>query len=232
MKYFKSLTSTSDYIKEHVNELDNFECVLCDEQTKGRGRDGHTWESHVKKNAMFSILIKDQKIIKKFNLLSVITGLTIAEYLETVGLSDVMIKWPNDVLVNDLKIAGILLEGNIPQYIIVGIGLNVNQTSFPHFPATSIKNEIQENLDTRLVVNDLFDLLKTRYKSLGDDLYDYIDDYNDKDYLLDKEITFMKDGELCEGIAKGIDLDGSLKVIYNNKTINVFSNEVNLIRKK
>lgn len=230
MKGFKELPSTSDYIKEHVNELENFDSVYTDTQTKGRGRTGHTWESEPGKNAAFSILIKDKSIVEKYNLISIVTGIAVATYLETIGIDNVQLKWPNDVLVNSKKICGILLEGNVPNYLIIGIGINVNQMKFDGFEATSIKNIIDIKLQPSLVAVDICNLVIDYINQVGKDLGSFVNDYNNFDYLLNKEITFAYKGETLKGTAHGINNDGSLKVLNNGENININSEEVSLVR--
>ena len=231
MKYLERIDSTNNYAKEFIEELDDFECVFTLNQFRGRGRTGHEWVSEPFKNIAFSLVIKDDEIIKKFNLISILASLVVADYLELLGATNVKIKWPNDVYVNDKKICGILLEGNLPKYMILGIGINVNQEFFGELEATSIKNELDFEIDPKLVAVDIVDALKYRIGELKDDLGELVEEYCQKDYLLNKTISFTKDGRILEGIAKGIDFDGSLKVLYENSLINVSTNEVNLVRK-
>lgn len=231
MKYLERIDSTNNYAKEHIEELDDFECVFTMNQFKGKGRTGHTWESEPFKNIAFSLVIKDDEIIKKFNQISILSSLVVANYLELLGIENVKIKWPNDIYVNDKKICGILLEGNLPKYMIVGIGINVNQEFFGELEATSIKNELNIEIDPKLVAVDIVDSLKYRIGELKEDLGELVEEYCQKDYLLNRTISFTKDGNFLEGIAKGIDFDGSLKVLYENKLINISTNEVNLVRK-
>ena len=227
----KEVTSTNDYIKEHINELDNFECVYTSNQTKGKGRTGHTWESEPNKNVALSILVKSDKIIKDYNIVSILTGVVVADYFEALGLNNVSLKWPNDVYVNEQKVCGILLEGNLPEYLIIGVGINVNQTKFEGFSATSIKNELGMKVDPHLVAIDISESLIDALKHIDEDINAVIERYTQLDYLLNKTISFKYNGEDLIGIAKGIDFDGSLKVMCDNKLINVSSNEVNIVRK-
>ena len=227
----KEVNSTNDYIKEHINKLDNFECVYTSNQTKGRGRTGHTWESEPNKNAALSLLIKSDKIIKNYNIVSILTGVVVADYLEALGLSNVSLKWPNDVYVNEQKVCGILLEGNLPEYLIIGVGINVNQTNFEGFSATSIKKELGMKIDPNLVAIDISESLIDALKHIDEDVDAIIERYTSLDYLLNKTISFIYNDENLTGIAKGIDFDGSLKVMCGDKLINISSNEVNLVRK-
>ena len=231
MKYLERIDSTNEYIKNHLDELSDFECVFTMNQFKGRGRSGHTWESEPYKNIAFSILIQDDNFLKKFNLISILSSLVVSDCLENIGIKNVKIKWPNDVYVNNKKICGILLEGNLPKFMILGIGINVNQENFGELEATSIKNETGVELDPKLIMVDIVDGFKYRVNYLKDDLGELMEEYCQKDYLLNKTISFMYNGEKLEGIAKGIDFDGSLKVLYKDTLININTNEVNLVRK-
>ena len=232
MKAFDKLPSTSDYIKEHLKELHNFDGIYTSTQTNGRGRNGHTWESEPGRNAAFSILIKNKDLIEKYNLVSIVTAIAVSNYFENIGMPNVQIKWPNDILVDGKKICGILLEGKLPEYLIIGVGINVNQVNFEGFEATSIKKVLDLKIQPSLVAADVNDLILDTITDIGSDLSEYIDEYNDKDYLLNKEVTFTYQGQKCEGTADGINLDGSLKILMGDKEINVTSDEVNLIRNK
>lgn len=226
------VNSTNEYIKEHEIELDDFECVYTSKQTKGKGRTGHSWESEPNKNAAFSLLIRNDKIIKKFNVVSVITAVIVADYLENLGLENVSIKWPNDIYIKDRKIVGILLEGNLPNYMIAGIGINVNQTNFQELHATSIKNELEIDIDPFLVAVDISDMLIDTLKHLDEDEESLLERYMELDYLANKTISLIYNNEQIEAKALGIDKDGSLKISYNNNILKVSSGEVSLVRKK
>lgn len=232
MIYLKEVDSTNTYIKDHVDELDSFECVFTDTQTQGKGRIGHTWISEPKKNAAFSLLIKDKDIISKFNQISILTGLVVAEYLEMLGIQNVTLKWPNDVYVNGLKICGILLEGKLPDYVIIGIGVNVNQKSFEGLSATSIYNEMGTRLDTKLVASDIVDYLIMKLKNMTENLDKQdIEQFINKDYLAGSTVSFSYNGETKEGQALGINEDGSYKIKIDNKVLSINSSEINTIRK-
>ena len=145
--HFDEIDSTNHYLMNSYQLLDNFTFVSTDYQSKGKGRNDRVWESIKGLNLMFSILIKDSKLINEFNALSLMSAVEVAQVLESYGIDNVSIKWPNDVLVNDKKICGILLEGQLPEYVVIGIGLNVNQKEFPdnlRRPATSLVNELNK----------------------------------------------------------------------------------------
>ena len=136
--HFKTLESTNQYLQNLLNEgidiVDNI--VVTDFQTSGKGQGKNVWESEDGKNLLFSIAL-DMSFLKAENqfLLTQMISVTIInvlkKYLPEESLS---IKWPNDIYFNDKKIAGILIKNEIRGMMmgtsIIGIGLNVNQTSF------------------------------------------------------------------------------------------------------
>ena len=136
--HFKTLESTNQYLQNLLNEgidiVDNI--VVTDYQTSGRGQGKNVWESEDGKNLLFSIAL-DMSFLKAENqfLLTQIVSVTminvLKKYLPEESLS---IKWPNDIYFNNKKIAGILIKNEIRGMMmgtsIIGIGLNVNQTSF------------------------------------------------------------------------------------------------------
>ena len=152
MKYhylhFAETDSTNSYLKNSYKLLNNFTFVSTDYQSAGKGRNDRIWFSNPGENLMFSLLIKDENLLKKFSSLSIISAAIIAELIETLGIIDVSIKWPNDVFIKDKKVCGILLEGQILEYLVIGAGLNVNQKSFPdglRKPATSLSLELNKD---------------------------------------------------------------------------------------
>ena len=156
---FKQIDSTNNYLKNSYKLLDNFTFVVADYQTNGKGRNDRVWSSEEGKNLMFSFLIKDQDLLKKHNALSIISAIEVAKLLEAYQFKDVSIKWPNDVLIADKKVCGILLEGQILEYIVVGVGLNVNQKVFPdglRRPATSLSLEAKKDFNVDEIEKELF----------------------------------------------------------------------------
>jgi len=109
--------------------------VITDYQTQGKGTDSNTWESEKGKNLTFSlILYPDFKADHQF-LLNKAISLAICDFLHAeLPHNDITIKWPNDIYIGDKKVCGILIQnsviGNHLDYVVVGIGLNVNQTIF------------------------------------------------------------------------------------------------------
>lgn len=136
----KSVASTNSWLKGNAAGLPHGTVVLTHDQTAGRGQRGNSWEAEPGKNLTLSILLRPEAIhpSKQF-LISEMVSLAVVDTLEKflvpyVNRERITVKWPNDIYVNDLKIAGILIEHSITstriEQTIVGIGLNVNQTQF------------------------------------------------------------------------------------------------------
>ncbi|MDD2574974.1 MAG: biotin--[acetyl-CoA-carboxylase] ligase [Acholeplasmataceae bacterium] len=141
--YFKTLSSTSDYLKENYQDFPSFTFVQTGYQTNGRGQFDRKWSSNERENLLFSFLIKDIEINRIDNIKKTVLS-SIIETLKTFKIQATY-KPPNDLYVNGKKICGILIENlfelNVCHYVVIGIGLNVNQTKFEGFQATSLKNE-------------------------------------------------------------------------------------------
>ncbi|MGO9569196.1 MAG: biotin--[acetyl-CoA-carboxylase] ligase [Desulfomonilaceae bacterium] len=126
--------STQDLAKEWAKrgEPEGL-AIMALNQTKGRGTSGHSWVSPPGKNLALSIILRPRLAPEKAPLLGMMTSIGVAETVEASIGRPAQLKWPNDVLVDGRKIAGILLEASLSNreicYVIVGIGLNVNAES-------------------------------------------------------------------------------------------------------
>lgn len=166
--------STNEVARDMAQKPDTAEgtVIICDDQTKGRGQRGNSWESVPGKNLTFSILLRPGflKIQEQF-FLNMITSLavrdTVAHFLPT---AEVKVKWPNDILIGNRKATGILIENGINrnriEYSVIGIGLNVNQASFITPRATSLQMESGADLDKQAVFECLIGALEYYYLRL------------------------------------------------------------------
>ena len=231
IKHLKEVNSTSTYIKEHINELTNFDIVSAEHQTSGKGRTGHSWEDTNNENILMSILIKEPSIIESYSILSIALGVIVFKYLTNyLPPKAISLKWPNDVYVNGQKICGILLEGKLPEYVIVGIGLNVNQKAFSVDNATSLSLETEYEFKIDNIRELFFKHLISELSLFSKNKDRYVAEFNRHNYLKDKEISFNRNGKQEQGVAGDVNLNGSLSVSINRKIENVFFDEVSLIR--
>ena len=172
---FKTLESTNQYLQNLLNEgidiVDNI--VVTDYQTSGKGQGKNMWQSEDGKNLLFSIAL-DMSFLKAENqfLLTQIVSVTMINVLKKYLPEDsLFIKWPNDIYFNNKKIAGILIKNEIKGMMmgtsIIGIGLNVNQTSFNESIPNPISMKMITGNDFELetILNDIcFELRALSYE--------------------------------------------------------------------
>ena len=171
--YVTECLSTNDFLMQFSlkNSIEEGSMVLTDFQTKGKGQRNNFWNSNRQENLLFSfILFPKIKLSEQF-VLHIITSLSVYHLLKKIGLSNVKIKWPNDIYVNNKKICGILIENQIfkkrIKKSILGIGININQKDFGNIKATSIYNEINKKTSRKEVL-DLFKTYFSReYNKMG-----------------------------------------------------------------
>ena len=229
--YFPTIDSTNLYIKKHYKELNNFTFVSTSFQTSGKGRNDHIWLSNKDENILFSLLIKDKEIINKGSLLSLVTATSISEVLERNKFNNVYIKWPNDIYINSKKVSGILLESQLPKFIVIGIGLNVNQNEFDNefkVEPTSLYLEKKKEININNLKKELYENLINNVLNCSD-INKYISYFNNHNYLLNKEISFIYENKNRVGKVIGVDNNFNLIVNSNNENIYLNSGEVNII---
>ena len=216
--YFDTIDSTNTYLKKHYKEVNHGVVVTSTVQTKGRGRSDHTWRSE-KGNLYFSYLLKDklshQLIFQELMKVSV----TICRVLKELGIK-ASIKYPNDILVNQKKIAGILIEtksdGEL-EYIITGVGLNVNQVDFNDLShkATSLHIENEKTYLINNILKMIIDTYNTQPVTF--------DDYIKLSYVIGRKIRYNSKIMVVNGITE----DGRL-ILEDDEIIYVSVNEITL----
>ncbi|MDO4500480.1 MAG: biotin--[acetyl-CoA-carboxylase] ligase [Erysipelotrichaceae bacterium] len=228
--HFETIDSTNTYLKNNYQFLDNMTFVSADYQSSGRGRNNRNWKSENGDNLLFSLLIKEESLIKEFKTLSIISAFSLIEVLKEYGI-EAKLKWPNDVYVNDRKIAGILLEAvtlNKIECLIIGMGINVNQKEFEgdylRLP-TSIALEYKQDVDLNLFKIMLYATLEDNLKKVREN-YDFYKEIVQYDYLKDREVYALIRNEKKKIKVLGIEKDFSLKVEYEGIIDNLESGEI------
>ena len=229
--HFDEIDSTNNYLKNSYQLLDNFTFVSADYQSKGKGRNDRVWESIKGLNLMFSILIKDPKLLEVSTILSLTTAVEFAKLLERYGIDNVSIKWPNDVLIGDKKVCGILLEGQLPNYLVIGVGLNVNQKEFHNNlrrPATSMSNELDKDIDLEDLKEQLFPNIINNFNKLDRD--EYLSYFSKHNYLLNKRVKVNINQQLFIGEVVGIDNNFNIQILCNDILLHVDSGELEILQ--
>ena len=234
MKYhylhFTEIDSTNNYLKNSYKLLNNFTFVSTDYQSAGKGRNDRIWFSNPGENLMFSLLIKDENLLKKFSSLSIISAAIIAELIESLGIKDVTIKWPNDVFIKNKKICGILLEGQILEYLVIGMGLNVNQKSFPdglRKPATSLSLELNKDLNVNEIKEQLFSQMTKELSALNS--HKYLEYFKNHNYLENKRVRALVNNQPFIGEVIGIDDNFFLQIKTGDMLLHIDSGEIEIL---
>jgi BirA family biotin operon repressor/biotin-[acetyl-CoA-carboxylase] ligase len=164
--YFEKISSTNLKAKELFKEkkIDFNSVILAESQTAGYGKEKRFWFSP-KGGLYFSVILKPKKI-KDLQILMMISAICLAKVLKEKFNLKAEIKWPNDVLINNKKVAGILIEnilGKNPKAQILGIGLNTNIKNFPENlkeKATSLEIELKRKVNNREILNSILSTLE------------------------------------------------------------------------
>jgi len=196
------------------NDLPPFAVVTAESQTAGRGRSGRKWHSAAGLNLYFSIVLNDiepQKLLP----MNIFAGYILADTLKDIA--DVKIKWPNDIIAEGKKLAGILMEtsfsGGKLEKAVLGIGLNVNIEDFPEdiaWMATSLKKISGRNFIREEILASFMNNLEEKYDDFITGRINLINLWPFYSAFLDKKISLHKDGVKTEYTERGIDAFGCL----------------------
>ena len=193
MKIIKlsAIDSTNRFLKQLAKETttENFTIVVADRQTEGKGQRGATWLSESDKGLTFSCLYHYPKeVLPDLFVLNCVVALSVVETLQFLSSKFFYIKWPNDIMAENKKIGGILIENRIKSETefqsIIGIGINVNQTAFDQLPqATSLALIENRTFDKEILMLKIAELLKNNLEKVPQLGVDYFwDRYHDKLY--------------------------------------------------
>ncbi len=172
----ESVSSTNNYAMHLLEkqEVEEGMAILTGFQSKGKGQDKNQWISEKGTNLLLSIILYPDFLppAEQF-ILNKVLSLAILDFIkQVIKPKKSAIKWPNDIYIGKKKVAGILvqnsIQGNHIEHTIAGIGININQESFPAFesPATSLKLEKGKNFDLKYCADILFKKIALRYHQL------------------------------------------------------------------
>ncbi len=242
MKIIKlnAIDSTNNYLKQLSTEvsLKNYTVVTTDYQTKGKGQMQNTWHSDKGKNLLFSMLIrfKDLKI-KNQIYLNFVISIAVYKVLQTY-LNKVKIKWPNDIMSDQNKICGILIENSVKSDTInksiIGIGLNVNQINFPKnlSHVTSLQKELNTKIDREKLLIELINSIISEIATLNNKVFSEIYNYYKLNlYKIEEPCLFKTaSNKVFLGKIIGVSNQGKLQVIVENNIVKEFEvKEISLI---
>jgi BirA family biotin operon repressor/biotin-[acetyl-CoA-carboxylase] ligase len=224
LTHLTSVDSTNNYAAKLIKEgvVSSGAVIMADVQTAGKGQRGSIWDAKPGENLLLSVVLRhvNMSVNEQF-VLNQLTALAIKDLLGKFGISS-SVKWPNDVFVGEEKIAGILIEssisGSLIKDVIIGIGLNVNQTEFSGMRATSMLNQLKENFAVRAVLDELLIHLNYWWSKLVDNGKDEIHQAYLNHLLGFKQWrTFLAGNRSIEGRIDGVDEWGRLMLTSNDQ---------------
>lgn len=233
IEIFDSIDSNNKYLKSKINEKNYGTIVISNEQTNGYGKSNREFLSNKDIGIYMSILINPNCLIEESLKITILTSVAILSAIKSICNLDVKLKWVNDIILNDLKVGGILCESqinlntNIIDNMIVGIGINVKEFEFPPSLkniATSIENNTNIKVSRNALISEIINFFDLYFIKKAN----YIDLYKENSYVLGKDITVIQNDK--QFYAKAIDIDdsGSLIVQEQEKIIKLISSDISI----
>ncbi len=221
IRVFKETTSTNDLVEKLARDgVPEGVAVFAESQTKGRGRMGRRWISPAGKGLWFSVLLRPPLRPQAATQLTIMAATALVRaVLDQTGL-DPRIKWPNDMLVNGKKVAGVLTELHAEldhiKYVILGIGVDVN-LAFGEFPpelrkvATSLKAEAGRAVSRSQLAAAILRELDRDYARLVEHRFSEVaDEWEDRCTTVGAQVQIRVGDRVVSGLAESLDDDGAL----------------------
>ncbi|GAB1471449.1 biotin--[acetyl-CoA-carboxylase] ligase [Chloroflexota bacterium] len=221
LRYFDSIGSTNDEaLAWAATGADDFSLVVADEQTQGRGRLDRKWLTPQGAGIAMSLILRPTAPMRPHLSRTVgLAALSIADACLTLGLSP-KIKWPNDILLDGKKTAGILVEtvwsGEEADSLVIGMGINVEKASVPpaemlQFPATSLEDMLGTAPRREEVIFRVLEAFLQWREKLGSD--EFIQAWEQKLAFRGESVLIdAGGGKIVHGIVDGLESDGSLRL--------------------
>ena len=214
--------------------------VVANMQTAGKGRRGRSWQQEEGSVIAMSLLLRPTFSPDKASMLTLLAAHSVAGAIEAVTGLPAAIKWPNDIVINRKKTVGILTEMSLGveqaaiDYIVIGIGINVNNTAFPEDirdMATSLYLEKGERVSRSVLIAESMRRLEADYEAFleTEDLSAILQDYNAHLISMNKEVRVLDPKGEYTGISRGMDAQGELLVDRaDGEIIKVYAGEVSV----
>ncbi len=212
---FESLPSTNSELSDlSKKNAKSWTVVWTSNQTSGKGYAGNIWQSEKDENLAVSVLIKSDLTYDELIYFNQWVCNVLANFLKEFS-SDVAVKWPNDIILKNKKICGVLIETHKSDNqlnIITGIGLNVNQTNFEFLPkAGSLATQLDQKFDLEEILSGLLTKLERFYSLIENKEWEKIlEDYNQNLFRKNQISNFKENNRQFEGIILEVDERGML----------------------
>ncbi|MFT4722324.1 MAG: BirA family biotin operon repressor/biotin-[acetyl-CoA-carboxylase] ligase [Flavobacteriales bacterium] len=220
----QTIDSTNNYAAKliKVSYVPDGTVIMAQNQTEGRGQRSNVWHSEPHMNLLCSFILQPKTLgTDKSFYMSAVSALAVKEAIDVVSpKADVKIKWPNDIILNDKKVGGILIENSVVKGLIkfgiIGMGVNVNQNEFSFSRATSIRNETNKVMDSDFLLKIISEKLEKWYLILLREGYnEIITAYNEALWRRDSENKIEMGGKSLIASSLSVREDGTISFSHN-----------------
>lgn len=238
LEYHQIIDSTNIRAKKIAKEgAKEGTLVIAEYQSKGKGRLGRAWISPKEEGIWMSLILRPFVDITKIPQITLVAGLCMSQAIENITDIKTKIKWPNDIIVNNKKVAGILTElsTNIrgSSFVVVGIGVNVNNQkldkSIPH--ATSLTIEGNKVYKREEIIREFLNIFEAYYEEYIKEksIAFLLKDYKERCVNLNKEVKILNDQEEYVAYVENINNQGSLEIRKIDGSVEtIFTGEVSV----
>lgn len=222
--YFNNCASTQDELIDFLNQhylSEDFLAVYTFNQTKGRGQYGNSWENLPEKNLAYSFALKTKNINVSDTCFNFYTAILVRDFIANLTKTEVKIKWPNDLILKNKKICGMLFEKN-KNYFVVGIGINILQENFKNLPkAGSVLSQTGLSFELKAFTESLHQYLFEHLvqKEIPNNILEL---YQLHLYRKNEVSVFEKNEVRQNGIIKNVDETGHIWIDLENEGLQKF----------
>jgi BirA family biotin operon repressor/biotin-[acetyl-CoA-carboxylase] ligase len=232
------IDSTNDYLMRRLpNQLTQGQVCLAEYQSAGRGRRGRQWVSPFGSQIYLSMYWHLEQGLSAAMGLSLLSALAVSDAIFAVSGVQVELKWPNDIYIEGVKLAGILidLEGQAlePSHSVIGIGLNLNMPAQAAEKIdqrwTDLQSHSETEIDRNALSAQLISCLHTRLQQhQNEGLVTMLDEWHAHDVYLNKRVKILTGERVTKGICRGINNQGALLLEINGQVKPIYGGEVSL----
>ncbi|WP_312074820.1 biotin--[acetyl-CoA-carboxylase] ligase [Chryseobacterium sp.] len=231
--YLEHCSSTNDELSSVLLYPESdFVAVYTFNQTKGRGQYGNSWNSAAGKNLAYSLAVKCTSVKVSDFLFNYYTAVLVHDFLANLTDKKVKIKWPNDIILHNKKVCGILLEKkkfNNQLYFVIGIGVNVLQEKFDEISnAGSILTQTSKVFDLKEFTENFHKFMTENLKSIPSE-NEILERFNYQLFKKDEISVFEKDGLRQNGIIRFADKNGEVHIEFEDGTQKFYHKEIKLL---
>ena len=222
--YFNNCASTQDELIDFLNQhylSEDFLAVYTFNQTKGRGQYGNSWENLPEKNLAYSFALKTKNINVSDTCFNFYTAILVRDFIANLTKTEVKIKWPNDLILKNKKICGMLFEKN-KNYFVVGIGINILQENFKNLPkAGSVLSQTGLSFELKAFTESLHQYLFEHLvqKEIPNNILEL---YQLHLYRKNEVSVFEKNEVRQNGIIQNVDETGHIWIDLENEGLQKF----------